>query len=351
IGGVGAVLADTELKVKAGGIADTHLAVDAVTTTKIADKNVTSAKIAGGTDGQVLVSDATGAAKWVNQTAIVPASKTVIVDNSIELIGGVGAVLADTELKVKAGGIADTHLAVGAVTETKILDSAVTTLKIKDEAVTLGKLAKGEEADLVLTTGAGGVPTWTKKDLIATKKDLTTDGVIVIGDASSTVTSLVGAVMQPTTLSLKNNSVVVDKLAIISGKNQHIVTDETGKPKWESKAVNVTSTATLLNEAIDGKKVYSITIPTAAVIAPTTNTGLTYNSEMTVPIAADFDYLLSVHIFDKNKKLVMSSVTDGTATGGKLTFRFGGNGMYLTLPVAADYRVVLKYASKDSYVN
>ncbi|MGL4585018.1 MAG: hypothetical protein ACRCVU_18795, partial [Flavobacterium sp.] len=291
------------------------------------------------------------AAKWVNQTAIVPASKTVIVDNSIELIGGVGAVLADTELKVKAGGIADTHLAVGAVTETKILDSAVTTLKIKDEAVTLGKLAKGEEADLVLTTGAGGVPTWTKKDLIATKKDLTTDGVIVIGDASSTVTSLVGAVMQPTTLSLKNNSVVVDKLAIISGKNQHIVTDETGKPKWESKAVNVTSTATLLNEAIDGKKVYSITIPTAAVIAPTTNTGLTYNSEMTVPIAADFDYLLSVHIFDKNKKLVMSSVTDGTATGGKLTFRFGGNGMYLTLPVAADYRVVLKYASKDSYVN
>ncbi|MGL4584892.1 MAG: hypothetical protein ACRCVU_18150, partial [Flavobacterium sp.] len=128
--GTGALLSATGLKVKAGGITDTHLAVDAVTTTKIAANAVTTGKIKGGTVGQVLVSDASGSTEWVDQTTIVPKLENVTVDGSLDMTGGAGAVLAATGLKVKAGGIADTHLAVDAVTTTKIADKNVTSAKI-----------------------------------------------------------------------------------------------------------------------------------------------------------------------------------------------------------------------------
>ncbi|MGL5276210.1 hypothetical protein [Myroides sp.] len=346
------LLKATTLSIREASITGDKIQDASVGGGKLTDATVDIKKLANGTEADlVLTTGAGGVPTWTKKDQI--ATKKELSTDGVILIGGgteggtklANAVLETTALSIKAGGIADTHLAPDAVTETKIAANAVTEGKILDGAVTLGKLADAPNADYVLKANANKKPEWVAQSTIVPQGvDLTgTDNTIV-------VTAGTGAVLKAASLKVGDGSIKDTHLATIAAKNQHLVTDGAGKPKWESKAVNITSTATLLNEAIDGKKVYSVTIPAAAVVAPTSNTSLTYNSEMTVPIAADFDYLLSVQVF-RGGKLVLSSATDGTAASGKLTFRFGGNGMYLTLPVAADYKVILKYVSNQSYEN
>ncbi|MDR0193873.1 MAG: hypothetical protein LBI73_02010 [Myroides sp.] len=338
--GTGALLSASGLKVKEGGITDAHLAANAVITNKINAKAVTVDKIAGGQEGQVLVSGADSTTKWVDQTAIVPKVVDVTVDASLELTGGVGAVLATTDLKVKAGGITDVHLAA----------DAVTTVKIKDANVTTEKIAAGGNST-VLTTDAAGNVAWTNQSEIKpTAAALTTDGIIVIGDATSTTVTQADAVLKATTLSVKDNSITVAKLATVAAnKNKHLTTDDSGKPQWENKLTFVKATPVATNDVVDGKRVYTVRVTNGTVEEPNAAAPIGYNSIMKAIPVTNLEYLLTAQIYDKTNKLLTSSIVDVTNTKGtSVQFRFGMNNMYTTLPVGTEYIVVLRYVSNEA---
>lgn len=349
-GGTGAVLATTSLEIVSKGIKSSMIDDAAVTTDQLGALAVTKEKIKGGNEGQVLVSGGGNTATWVDQTAIVPLAHDVKTDESIEVTGGTKAVLASTELKVKSLGIKEGHLA----------DNAVTAVKIAAKAVTLDKLAPAADgkSDLVLTTGAAGVPQWVAKNTIATKEDLKTDGIITITESTSPNKDLLaGAVMVPATLNIKDlgitnakvapNTLTVDKLATVAAnKNMRLTTNEAGTPGWESKFTTVTTAAAPVptNDVIDGLRVYTVKVGNGTVVEP--GGALGYNSIMNAIPVTNIEYLLSAQIFDANNKLLVSSVTDVTVIKNtSVQFRFGVNTMYSTLPVGNQYKVVLRYVS------
>jgi hypothetical protein len=99
-------------KIGTGAVGSTQLADNSVTTSKIADSNVTAAKIANGAVGTTQLADS-----------------------------------AVTTVKISDANVTADKIASSAITETKIADNAVTTNKIADSNVTTGKIA-----DLNVTT-------------------------------------------------------------------------------------------------------------------------------------------------------------------------------------------------------
>ncbi|MDM1444949.1 hypothetical protein HX051_16200, partial [Myroides odoratimimus] len=100
-----------------------------------------------------------------------------------------------------------------------------------------------EGNDKVLTTNATGGVEWAlKSDIKPTKADLTTDGIIVVGDATTGTQLATGALLEGVNLSIKKESIdndkiapstlTIDKLATVpEKKNMHLVTDINGKPQ------------------------------------------------------------------------------------------------------------------------
>lgn len=164
------------------------------------------------------------------------------------------SILSATKLSIKNESI----------TSLQIADSAIGNEKIADKAVDISKIADGAPST-ILTTTDKGVPQWeSKTSLVAGRANLTTDGVIVVGDELSSNTIAPNSVLLPTKLSIKNRSITgrkidgrtitgghiaentvgnvnitpyaitIDKIGV-GGYKQVLTTDDKGVPQWEPR--------------------------------------------------------------------------------------------------------------------
>lgn len=141
-----ALLGDATVNIAEKGVGELQLADGAVTTAKIAAKNVTSDKLSSKEKdkvvdpGMVLTADGKGGVSFQ-----LPAGATTTGElkgsGSINVNNGNGALLHDADITVKADGINTAHLADGAVTNAKIADGTITTSKIGKEAIRNGQIA------------------------------------------------------------------------------------------------------------------------------------------------------------------------------------------------------------------
>ncbi len=206
-----ALLGDATVNIKQGGVSELELADGAVVTKKIANVNVTAAKISSkngsnvnATAGFALVADGVGGAKF----AAVGTSETGDLKGSatIEVANGAGAVLREATVMVKNKGIGTTQLADNAVTATQLANNAVTQAKLINGAVTTDKLAD----DAVVN------------DKIA---DATISGTKLRQN------TIVGSKIQDnaiTTPKLKNGAVTAEKISPEAATVGHVLTVEAG---------------------------------------------------------------------------------------------------------------------------
>ena len=116
----------------------TTIATDAVTTTKIKDANVTTAKIAAGAVTTAKIADANVTADKLAKDSV---TTNKIVDANV------------TTDKIADSAVTTAKINASAVTEAKIGTSAVTTTKIADSAVTDAKINSMNANKLTQTTG------------------------------------------------------------------------------------------------------------------------------------------------------------------------------------------------------
>ncbi|MFM9403783.1 hypothetical protein ACKLNQ_17930 [Myroides odoratimimus] len=291
-------------------------------------------------------------------------------DGVINVADGKNAMLKDVTLSINNKSIQSGMIGDGEVKSANIGEKEVKTNNIEDKAVTVDKIEPGSNTQLLSVEG--GKAKWIDQgEIKPDAMDLNTDSIIVIAESKEpNKDKLEGAVMVKTTLSIKdkgietgkiadnavtnekvaNNTLTVDKLAIVdTNKNNRLVTDNAGQPVWESKYTTISSTPVATNEVMDDKKVYTVKFDNAVVEEG--QPGVGYNTAIkALPKIDNLEYLLRAEIYDGANKLVVSSVTDVVNTDGVLTFRFGMNKMYSTLPAATNYKVVLKYVSTEAVV-
>ncbi|RRQ47796.1 hypothetical protein DZC72_15645 [Maribacter algicola] len=146
-----------------GTIANEDIAANAIETANILDANVTEAKIAPGADGEVLTT-AGGVATWAAPTA-----GAVISDATLDGDGQTG-----TPLSIANNSITSARIVDGTIINADIAANAIETANILDSNVTEGKIAPGDDGE-VLTT-AGGVATWAAPTAGVVISDATLDG-------------------------------------------------------------------------------------------------------------------------------------------------------------------------------
>src|SRR5690554_631490 len=173
-------------------------------------------------------------------------AKTLTGDGITVTLGtaaGVTTSVADAILKDVTLGIAD-----GAITNTKLAPGAVSQDKMTSYTTDNGTATPVPVGQVPVADGAGNV---TYQNIAtAIGEDLTTDGKIVIGNSSSTDTSLTDAVLAATELSIAANSITsadiqngtiqpVDiaapgapDLGEAGDENMVLVTDEDGNVTW-----------------------------------------------------------------------------------------------------------------------
>lgn len=173
-------------------------------------------------------------------------AKTLTGDGITVTLGtaaGVTTSVADAILKDVTLGIAD-----GAITNTKLAPGAVSQDKMTSYTTDNGTATPVPVGQVPVADGAGNV---TYQNIAtAIGEDLTTDGKIVIGNSSSTVTSLTDAVLAATELSIAANSITSEDiqngtiqpidiaapgapdLGEAGDENMVLVTDEDGNVTW-----------------------------------------------------------------------------------------------------------------------
>ena len=186
----------------AGSIDAEHLSSNSVTTAKIADNNVTLAKLGSGALPTDITVASANIVDGTIQTADIAADAVTnakIADNSI-----------DSEHYVD-GSIDTIHIANAQISTAKIIDGAVTTSKLNDDAVTNAKLAAnsvgtGKIIDGVVTTDKlnnGAVTSSKIAALNVTTGKIADDAVTTAKIADSSVTSA----------KIATNAVTTDKIA------------------------------------------------------------------------------------------------------------------------------------------
>ncbi|MEK6508740.1 hypothetical protein AABL87_10585, partial [Myroides sp. C4067] len=398
--GTGAVLVETDLKVGLGTIKDTHLATDAANN----DKYLTTDKDGKPTwqaRNESVVAQGSGVTVATSGKVDGVTTYTVSADFSeIDLKGDVSGKADSTSVDkikgvevAKANPATDKDLALvydgtkwtpgkpkvdgNNITdkkELKVLDGiSITNGKasvLNDVTIGIGnnsvmpiKISAEDKANQVLVTSADGKKVeWVpQSDIKTTGADLTTDGIIVVGDATTGTQLATGALLEGVNLSIKKESILnekiapstltIDKLATVpEKKNMHLVTDINGKPQWETlkgSDIKITTKPIATNETVEGQRVYTVRIINGEVETPP-GTSLTYNSEIKAIPLSNIDYLLTAHIYDSSNKLLINGVTDVTnSKNTSVKFRFGSGNFYNTLPVAKNYIVVLKYVSTE----
>jgi len=184
----------TTVKITDANVTTAKLADDAVTTVKIADANVTTAKLADDAVTTVKIIDANVTTAKLADDAVTTAKLANIAQGSI-LVGGASDAPtvydAKTEGQILVGDGTDiasvavsgdvtlaktgaVTIADDAVTTVKITDANVTTAKIADDAVTTAKLANITQGS-ILVGGASDAPT---------VYDAKTEGQILVGDGT-----------------------------------------------------------------------------------------------------------------------------------------------------------------------
>lgn len=203
----------TTVKIVDGNVTSAKLADGSVTTVKLADANVTSAKIASGAVGSTqLASGAVIAAKIaagaVGTTQLADASVTTakLVDANV------------TSAKIAAGAVGTTQLADANITTAKIADANVTTAKIADANVTSAKIATGAVGATQIANGGVGTTQLAANAVTAAKiANATITSTQLAAAAVATANIADGAVTQAkldsgVTLPLADNSVTTIKI-------------------------------------------------------------------------------------------------------------------------------------------
>ncbi|MBI5325405.1 MAG: hypothetical protein HZB41_09075, partial [Ignavibacteriae bacterium] len=117
----------------------------AVTTSKIADKNVTVGKINNGANDNILVTIA-GNSQWQNLNL-----SSTFTGNGVSI-----------PLGIAAGAIGATEISDAAITSAKLGLLSVATSNIQDNAVTITKINPGIANSVLLTNSAGTSATWSQ---------------------------------------------------------------------------------------------------------------------------------------------------------------------------------------------
>lgn len=180
----------------------------------IEDGGIAPGKITpSSTSGDVLITNTSGVVEWVNQDQLVTPvvaedlttdGKIVVGNNESTITTKSGAVLQATTLSIKKGAIDTDELANAAVKANKIDNGAVTHEKLHGGSGAAGRIP---------VAAADGSVTYQSLNNLVERKDLTTDGKIVIGNNESTTTTQANAVLEPTTLSIKKASIGTEELA------------------------------------------------------------------------------------------------------------------------------------------
>lgn len=177
--GVNSLFNDVKLGIKNKSIANAQIKDQTIEIDKLSS--------AGSTAGMVMVTNANGGFTYVDRESIVQAGEDLTLDNTLEFLdgsNGISAVLADTKIGVKEGGISTDKLADGAVTTEKIsalgaVEHAVLTAdgqgnvaykKLSDNAF------EGAEAELK-TDGSLAIPLNNKAVLNETTIGIAASGV------------------------------------------------------------------------------------------------------------------------------------------------------------------------------
>ncbi|MDV6170253.1 hypothetical protein R1T16_17585, partial [Flavobacterium sp. DG1-102-2] len=112
--GATALLKDVTIDINAGAVTEVKLGAGSVTTAKIADDAVTAAKINSDVAGAGLIQDASGALV-VDATAITTGEDMTAADDSVEVLGGLGATLKPVTVAVAENGITSDKIKDGEV--------------------------------------------------------------------------------------------------------------------------------------------------------------------------------------------------------------------------------------------
>jgi nitrogen regulatory protein PII len=161
--GAGTTVSPYTLGITSGGVANTHLADNIVTTAKISDSAVTSAKIADGAINNADISSSAAIAlnklalpdAAANNGKVLKSNGTTWVagednnsDTNTTYTAGNGLTLAGTAFSIGTGQVSGTMMADGSVSTTLLADNAVTSAKIADGVIT--------NADISTTAGIAG---------------------------------------------------------------------------------------------------------------------------------------------------------------------------------------------------
>ena len=239
----------TTVKITDANVTTAKIADLNVTTGKIADSAITSAKIADGTIATGDIADSAITTAKIAAGAVVTADIADLAVTTAKVADG-----AITSAKIVDGTIVAGDIADGAVTSAKILDGTIATGDLADGAVTSAKIADATivNADVSLTAGIA----YSKLSLggTITSADLV-DGTIVASDiADGTIT----AAKMVTDPYARANHTGTQTASTISDFNTAVRTNRLDQMAAPTAAVDVAS-----------QKITSLATPTANADAAT----------------------------------------------------------------------------------
>lgn len=137
-----ALLGDATVGISEGGVTELELGINAVTTDRIANKNVTVEKLSSKngqttnyTKGLVLTADGDGNVKFEKPTGSSVEKKNLTGTGPVKVTNGAGAVLEAATLDIYDKSIDTQHIADYAITGIKIIDYAIGSIHLKDDIV------------------------------------------------------------------------------------------------------------------------------------------------------------------------------------------------------------------------
>ena len=351
------------LDVLDGGIGNTELANDAVTTDKIfngtiitedmADNAITIAKMADSSVGTAeLVDDSVNADKInanVAGTGLVQAGDGSLQVDVTQFTGD--GTLSSTDGTILISGTPTNSLfedvqvdvANDAITSTKILDGTIATSDLADDAVTSAKIADGEIVDADVNAAAAIQGTKISPDFgtqnVATTGTLASGNATITGTLSTTSTATIGA----------NTITATDG---ISG--QVLTTDGAGNATWQNTgAVAVQTTSAidgdglaltpldLADDAVTSAKIANDAIVDADVNAAAAIQGTKINPDFGVQNVATTGTLAS-----GNTTITGTlSTTSNTFIGGSLSLPIRTDSGLTVIISDSDYSVIVDSAT------
>lgn len=185
----------TTVKIVDGNVTSAKLADGSVTTVKLADANVTSAKIATGAVGSTQLASGSVIAAKIAAGAI---GTTQLADANV------------TTAKLVDANVTTAKLADGSVTTIKLADVNVTTAKIADANITTAKIADANVTSAKIATGAVGAAQIANGGVGTTQ--LAANAVTAAKIANATVTSTQLAAAAVATANIADGAVTQAKL-------------------------------------------------------------------------------------------------------------------------------------------